>query len=99
MKYINYFQMCTGGLVFRQSLGCMEMHLEKMLQIFFFIERLAFASHFLKISLLVLRIGILFYLFSIILSFFPPPMPGTKLTNHTVKLSCALMLMSKYGSC
>lgn len=34
--------MCTGGLVFWQSLSCMEMHLEKMVQIFFFIERQAF---------------------------------------------------------
>lgn len=67
---------------------------------FFFIERQAFiVIFFFLISLLVLRIDVLFYLFSIILSFFPPSIPGTKLTNHTVKLSCALMLMSKYGSC
>lgn len=91
--------MCTGGLVFWQSLSCMEMHLEKMVQIFF-IERQAFiVFFFFLISLLVLRIDVLYYLFSIILSFFPPSIPGTKLTNHTVKLSCALMLMSKYGSC
>lgn len=67
---------------------------------FFFIERQAFiVIYFFLISLLVLRIDVLFYLFSIILSFFPPSIPGTKLTNHTVKLSCTLMLMSKYGSC
>lgn len=67
---------------------------------FFFIERQAFiVIFFFLISLLVLRIDVLFYLFSIILSFFPPSIPGTKLTNHTVKLSCTLMLMSKYGSC
>lgn len=92
--------MCTGDLVFWQSLSCMERHLEKMVQIFFFIERQAFiVIFFFLISLLVLRIDVLFYLFSIILSFFPPSIPGTKLTNHTVKLSCTLMLMSKYGSC